>query len=91
MLSAPPALIATAGRPLPIKMMQNINDHFAALVAANPKHLLALATIDAFLGDAAAREVACAIQTLGMGGICVDCARHGKRGQRAGVDPRRYL
>ncbi len=89
MLSAPPALIATAGRPLTIKMKQNINDHFAALVAANPKHLLA--TIDAFLGDAAAREVARAIQTLGMGGICVDCARHGKRGQRAGVDPRRYL
>jgi predicted TIM-barrel fold metal-dependent hydrolase len=74
-LSAPPALITTAGRPLPIKMMQIINDHFAALVAANPKHLLALATIDAFQGDAAAREVERTVQTLGMGGICVDCAR----------------
>src|SRR5579859_1041093 len=73
-LSAPPALIATAGKSLPISMMQRINDHFASLVAANPKHLLALATIDAFHGDTAAREVERAMHIPGMGGICVDCA-----------------
>ncbi|HEY6407172.1 MAG TPA: amidohydrolase family protein [Ktedonobacteraceae bacterium] len=73
-LSAPPALIATAGKPLPISIMQRINDHFASLVAANPKHLLALATIDAFQGDAAAREVERAMHNPGLGGICVDCA-----------------
>jgi len=73
-LSAPPALIATPGKPLTISMMQRINDHFASLVAVNPKHLLALATIDAFLGDAAASEVERAMHIPGMGGICVDCA-----------------
>ena len=74
-LNAPPALITTAGQPLPIKMMQRINDHFAELVAVDPQNLLALATIDAFLGDAAAREVERAVRNPGIGGICVDCAR----------------
>jgi predicted TIM-barrel fold metal-dependent hydrolase len=37
--------------------------------------LLALATIDAFQGETAAREVERAVQTLGLGGICVDCAQ----------------
>jgi predicted TIM-barrel fold metal-dependent hydrolase len=74
-LSAPPALITAPGQPLPITLMQRINDHFAALVSAYPKRLLALATIDAFQGDAAASEVERAVQALRMRGICVDCAR----------------
>ncbi len=74
-LSAPPALITTPGQLLPTDMMQRINDHFAELVDAYPQRLLALATIDAFQGDAAAREVERAVQSLHMGGICVDCAQ----------------
>ena len=74
-LSAPSAVIAAPGQQLPTGMMQRINDHFAELVDAYPQRLLALATIDAFQGDAAAREVERAVQTLHMGSICVDCAQ----------------
>jgi predicted TIM-barrel fold metal-dependent hydrolase len=73
-LTAPSSVLLAPGEPLPISLMQRINDHFATLVATYPEHLLALATIDAFHGDAAALEVERAVQTLGIPGICVDCA-----------------
>jgi 2,3-dihydroxybenzoate decarboxylase len=75
-LSAPSALLVEPGKQLPPTMMERINDLFAELVSTYPKRLLALATIDAFQGEVAAREVERAIQKLGLGGICVDCA-HG--------------
>ena len=74
-LSAPSATLATPGQPLHSDLIRRINDRFAELVALYPERLLALATIDAFQGEAAAREVERAIQTLGLGGICVDCAQ----------------
>lgn len=74
-LSAPSALLVEPGKQLPANMMERINDHFAELVSTYPKRLLALATIDAFQGEVAAREVERAIQKLGLGGICVDCAQ----------------
>ena len=74
-LTAPGSVLLAPGEPLPISLMQRINDHFAELVAAHPERLLALATIDAFHGDAAAREVERVVETLGIPGICVDCAR----------------
>jgi predicted TIM-barrel fold metal-dependent hydrolase len=74
-LSAPAGVLVEPGKQLPITLMQHINDHFAALVSAYPKCLLGLATIDAFQGVAAASEVERAIQTLGLGGICADCAQ----------------
>ncbi len=74
-LSAPAAPLLVPGHPLPLPLMQRINDRFAELVAAYPDRLLALATIDAFQGESAAREVERAIQILGLGGICVDCAQ----------------
>jgi len=74
-LSAPSALLVEPGKQLPAPMMEHINDRFAELVSLYPDRLLALATIDAFQGDAAAHEVERAIQELGLGGICVDCAQ----------------
>lgn len=74
-LSAPSATLVPPGQPLAYDLMQRINDRFAALVTAHPEHLLALATIDAFQGEAAAREVERAIQSLGLHGICLDCAQ----------------
>ena len=74
-LSAPSALLVEPGKQLLPTMMERINDHFAELVSTYPEHLLALATIDAFQGEVAAREVERAIQELGLGGICVDCAQ----------------
>jgi len=73
-LSAPAASLAPPGGQLSVSLIQRINDHLAELVARYPQRLFALATIDAFQGDAAAREVERAVQTLGIGGICVDCA-----------------
>lgn len=74
-LSAPAASLAPPGGQLPARLIQQINDRFAELVAAHPGRLLALATIDAFQGETAALEVERAVQTLGLGGICVDCAQ----------------
>ena len=74
-LSAPSALLVEPGKQSPAPMMEHINDRFAELVSIYPDRLLALATIDAFQGEVAAREVERAIQKLGLGGICVDCAR----------------
>lgn len=74
-LTAPTAAIAAPGQPLSASLIERINDRFAELVARYPERLLALATIDAFQGDAAAHEAVRAIQTLGLGGICVDCAQ----------------
>jgi predicted TIM-barrel fold metal-dependent hydrolase len=55
--------------------MMQINDRFAELIAVYPERLLALATIDAFEGEATAQEVERTIQTSGLQGICVDCAQ----------------
>ena len=75
-LSAPSALLIEPGKHLSPAKMEQINDRYAELVSTYPERLLALATIDAFQGKVAAREVERAIQELGLGGICVDCA-HG--------------
>ncbi len=74
-LSAPSALLLEPGKQLPAALMERINDRFAELVSKYRQRLLALATIDAFQGELAAREVERAIQELGLGGICVDCAQ----------------
>ena len=74
-LSAPSALLAEPGKQLSASMIERINDLFAELVSNYPDRLLALATIDAFQGEVAAREVERAIQELGLGGICMDCAQ----------------
>ncbi len=74
-LSAPSALLVEPGKQFPAPMMERINDRFAELVSIYPDHLLALATIDAFQGEVAACEMERAIQKLGLGGICVDCAQ----------------
>jgi predicted TIM-barrel fold metal-dependent hydrolase len=74
-LSAPSALLAEPGEQLPAPMIERINDRFAKLVSIYPDRLLTLATIDAFQDEVAAREVERAIQKLGLGGICIDCAQ----------------
>jgi predicted TIM-barrel fold metal-dependent hydrolase len=74
-LSAPTAALMPPGQPAPASEIERLNDHFAYLVSKHPAHLLALATIDAFQGEVAAREAERAVKSLGMGGICVDCAQ----------------
>ncbi|MGI8688946.1 MAG: amidohydrolase family protein [Thermomicrobiales bacterium] len=74
-LSAPLSTLVGPGEEPPVALCARINDRFAALVAEHPTRLRALAAIDPFGGDTAAREVERAINTLGLGGICLDCAR----------------
>lgn len=74
-LSAPLSTLVGPGEEPPVALSARINDRFADLVATHPDRLLALAAIDPFGGDTAAREVERAITTLGLGGICLDCAR----------------
>jgi len=76
-LSAPTAALMPPGQPASASEIERINDHFAYLVSKHPDRLLALATIDAFQGEAAAREVERAVKSLGIGGICIDCAQGG--------------
>lgn len=74
-LSAPLSTLVGPGEEPPVALTTRINDRFAALIAQHPDRLVALAAIDPFGGDAGAREVERAISDLGLGGICLDCAR----------------
>jgi predicted TIM-barrel fold metal-dependent hydrolase len=74
-LSAPLSTLVGPGEEPPVALSARINDRFADLVAKHHDRLLALAAIDPFGGDTAAREVERAITALGLGGICLDCAR----------------
>ncbi len=74
-MSAPLSTLVDPGAEPPTDLTARMNERFAELVAAHPGRLRALAAIDAFGGDAAAREVERAIATLGLGGVCVDCTR----------------
>lgn len=73
-LSAPVSSLAAPGQTLPLAQIQTINEHFADLVVLHPGRLLALATIDPWQGDAAAREVERVRRDLGIGGIIIDAA-----------------
>ena len=74
-LSAPLSTLVGPGEPPPVALTARINDRFAALVAAHPDRLLALASVDAFGGETAARELERAVGSLGLSGACLDCAR----------------
>lgn len=74
-LSAPAGSLVDSGQPLPLDLMKRINDNFAELITTYPQRLFALATIDVFQGDTAGDEVVRTIQSLGLHGICIDCAQ----------------
>src|SRR4051794_20033633 len=74
-LSAPLSTLVGPGEEPPVSLAPRINEHYAALIQRHPDRLLALATIDAYGGDAAARELERAVTALGLGGACLDCAR----------------
>ncbi|GCF06905.1 amidohydrolase family protein [Dictyobacter arantiisoli] len=76
-VSAPVSTIVSPVEQLPPILMERINDQIATLIARYPERLLGIATIDAFQGKAAAREVERAVQQLGLRGICVDSSQGG--------------
>jgi predicted TIM-barrel fold metal-dependent hydrolase len=74
-MSAPLSTLVDPGATPPVDLVTRINERFAELVAAHPGRLFALASINAFGGDGAAREVERAVRDLHLGGVCLDCAR----------------
>lgn len=71
----PAALIADAEGNVPPETLIALNDSLAALVQRHPGRLHGLASVDAFAGDLAAREVTRAIKELGLRGIFVESAK----------------
>ena len=65
------------GLDLPVdgNRIRKTNDWLVSLVDRHPERLLAFATIDAFGGEEAAREVERSIDELGLAGIVVDSSR----------------
>lgn len=65
-------------KPADPHVIAEVNDWLAGLVKTQPDRLAALATIDPFSGEAAAREAERALGELGLAGLVVDSYRDGK-------------
>ena len=74
-INTPTAFIEDADGNIPPGAEQRINDQMAELVGKFPGKLYGLATVDAFSGDAAAREVTRAVRELGLRGVFLESAR----------------
>lgn len=60
---------------LPHAEVERINDSLAALVRDNPGRLHGLATVDAYAGESAARELERAVKELGLRGVFIESAK----------------
>ena len=74
-INTPSAFIEDADGNIPPDAVQRINDQMAELVVKFPGKLYGLATVDAFSGDAAARELTRAVRELGLRGVFLESAR----------------
>jgi predicted TIM-barrel fold metal-dependent hydrolase len=74
-VNTPTAFIEDADRNIPADAERRINDAMAALVAKFPNKLYGLATVNAFSGDDAARELTRAVRELGLRGVFLESAR----------------
>ena len=74
-INIPTGLIGDADGRLPHGTIMAMNDHLAGLMARHPGRLHGLASVDAYDGEASAREAERAIRDLGLRGLFVDCAR----------------
>jgi aminocarboxymuconate-semialdehyde decarboxylase len=74
-INTPTAFIEDADGNVPTDVFPRINDHLAELVSKNPGRLYGLATVDAYSGDAGARELTRAVRDLGLRGVFVESAK----------------
>jgi predicted TIM-barrel fold metal-dependent hydrolase len=74
-INTPTAFLEDADGEVPGGIFQRINDQVAELVAKNPGRLYGLATVDAYSGEAGAREVTRAVRELGLRGVFVESAK----------------
>ncbi len=87
-INTPTAFLEDADGNLPKDAHLRINDQVAALCATHTGKLHGLATVDAFAGDAAARELTRAVKDLGLRGVFVESASP-RRGLLFGDAPTR--
>jgi len=71
-VSIPAQLIADAEGRVPHETIMAMNDHLAGLVARYPGRIHGLASVDAYDGEASARESERAIRDLGLRGLFVE-------------------
>lgn len=74
-INTPTAFIEDADGRVPADAAQRINDRMAEVCARHPEKLYGLATVDAFSGDAGARELTRAVKELRLRGVFVESAR----------------
>jgi len=74
-VNTPTAFIEDADGKVPADATQRINDRMAEVCARHPGKLHGLATVDAFSGDAGARELTRAVKELRLRGVFVESAR----------------
>ena len=74
-INTPLAFLQDADGEVPKDTIPKINDELANLVSKNPGKLYALATVDAYSGEAGARELTRAVRELGLRGVFVDSAK----------------
>jgi predicted TIM-barrel fold metal-dependent hydrolase len=68
-------LIANAEGRVPHETIMAMNDDLAGLVERHPGRIHGLASVDAYDGERAAREVERAVRELGLRGLLVECAQ----------------
>ena len=74
-INTPTAFLQDADGEVPKGTIPRINDEVANLVAKNPGKLHGLATVDAYSGDDAARELTRAVRELGLRGVFIESAK----------------
>lgn len=74
-VNCPTAHICDAAGNVPYDTIRAVNDELAALQSRHPGKIHALATVEAYDGDRAARELERAVRQLGLKGVFVECAK----------------
>jgi aminocarboxymuconate-semialdehyde decarboxylase len=74
-INTPTAFLEDADGNIPSDMIPRINDAVADLVSRNPGRFYGLATVDAYAGETAARELTRAVKELGLRGVFVESAK----------------
>ena len=74
-VSTPPGHIGDDSGKATVEQIRRLNDAHRELVGRRAGHIFALATVDAYDGETAAREVERAVGILGFKGIFVECSK----------------
>ena len=74
-ISAPLEFVQDAEGSVPTATITRINDAIADLVSRHPGRLYGLATVNAYSGEAGARELTRAVAELGLRGVFVESAK----------------